>query len=229
MQAGNIVSEAWAMYKVHWRHLLPIALIVYVLIALLALLLALVLGLFGAFLGALVGLAGVFWLQGALVIAIEDVRDGRADLSIRDTLSRVRPRLNTLALAGLLAAAGIVLGLILLIVPGLVLLTFWLLIVPVIMLEGRGVLESFGRSRELVSGYAWKVFGVIALTIVILIVVSIGFGIVEEIVDTAWARLLVDIASQTLTAPFVALAWTLTYYRLRELRERAPEPAPALA
>jgi hypothetical protein len=229
MQAGNIVSEAWAMYKAHWRHLLPIALVVYILIAVLALLLALVLGLFGAFLGALVGLAGVFWLQGALVIAIEDVRDGRADLSIRETLARVRPRLNTLAVAGLLAAAGIVLGLILLIVPGLVLLTFWLLIVPVIMLEGRGVLESFGRSRELVSGYGWKVFGVIALTIVVLIVVSIGFGIVEEIVDTPWARLLIDIVSQTLTAPFVALAWTLTYYRLRELRERSLEPAPALA
>ena len=229
VRAGNIVSEAWAMYKAHWRHLLPIALVVYILIALLALLLALVLGLFGAFLGALVGLAGVFWLQGALVIAIEDVRDGRADLSIRETLARVRPRLNTLAVAGLLAAAGIVLGLILLIVPGLVLLTFWLLIVPVIMLEGRGVLESFGRSRELVSGYGWKVFGVIALTIVVLIVVSIGFGIVEEIVDTPWARLLIDIVSQTLTAPFVALAWTLTYYRLRELRERSLEPAPALA
>jgi hypothetical protein len=229
VQAGNIVSEAWAMYKAHWRHLLPIALVVYILIAVLALLLALVLGLFGAFLGALVGLAGVFWLQGALVIAIEDVRDGRADLSIRETLARVRPRLNTLAVAGLLAAAGIVLGLILLIVPGLVLLTFWLLIVPVIMLEGRGVLESFGRSRELVSGYGWKVFGVIALTIVVLIVVSIGFGIVEEIVDTPWARLLIDIVSQTLTAPFVALAWTLTYYRLRELRERSLEPAPALA
>jgi hypothetical protein len=229
VRAGNIVSEAWAMYKAHWRHLLPIALVVYILIAVLALLLALVLGLFGAFLGALVGLAGVFWLQGALVIAIEDVRDGRADLSIRETLARVRPRLNTLAVAGLLAAAGIVLGLILLIVPGLVLLTFWLLIVPVIMLEGRGVLESFGRSRELVSGYGWKVFGVIALTIVVLIVVSIGFGIVEEIVDTPWARLLIDIVSQTLTAPFVALAWTLTYYRLRELRERSLEPAPALA
>ena len=215
------------MYKVHWRHLLPIALIVYVLIALLALLLALVLGLFGAFLGALVGLAGVFWLQGALVIAIEDVRDGRADLSIRDTLARVRPRMNTLALAGLLAAAGIVLGLILLIVPGLVLLTFWLLIVPVIMLEGRGVLESFGRSRELVRGYGWKVFGVIALTVVVLVVVSIGFGIVEEIIDRPWGRFLIDIASQTLTAPFVALAWTLTYYRLREVRKRAVEPALA--
>jgi hypothetical protein len=227
VQAGNIVSEAWAMYKAHWRHLLPIALVVYILIALLALLLALLLGLFGAFLGALVGLAGVFWLQGALVIAIEDVRDGRADLSIRDTLARVRPRMNTLALAGLLAAAGIVLGLILLIVPGLVLLTFWLLIVPVIMLEGRGVLESFGRSRELVSGYGWKVFGVIALTVVVLVVVSIGFGIVEEIVDRPWGRFLIDIASQTLTAPFVALAWTLTYYRLREVRERAVEPALA--
>jgi hypothetical protein len=227
MRARDIISEAWAMYKAHWRHLLPIALVVFLLVALLSLLLAVVLGLFGVFLGVLISFAGVFWLQGALVIAIEDVRDGRADLSLRETLSRVRPRLNTLAVAGFLAAVGIVLGLILLIVPGLVLLTLWLLIVPVIMLEGRGVFESFGRSRELVSGYGWKVFGVIALTVVILIVVGIGFGIVEEIVDRPWGRLLVDIASQTLTAPFVALAWTLTYYRLREARELEPQPALA--
>jgi hypothetical protein len=227
VQAGNIVSQGWAMYKAHWRHLLPIALVVYVLIALLTLLLVLVLGLFGALLGALVALAGVFWLQGALVIAIEDIRDGRADLSIRDTLARVRPRLNTLALAGILAVLGVAVGLVLFIIPGLVLLTFWLLIVPVIMLEGRGVLGSFGRSRELVSGYAWKVFGVIAITVVILVAVRIGFGIVQEIVDTPWGRLLIDIASQTLTAPFVALAWTLTYYRLREVRELEPEPALA--
>jgi hypothetical protein len=98
------------MYKAHWRHLIPIAFVVYVLISLFALLLVVLLGWFGAFVGALIALAGVFWIQGALVIAIEDVRDGRVDLSIRETLNRVLPRLNTLTLAGLLAAVGITIG-----------------------------------------------------------------------------------------------------------------------
>jgi hypothetical protein len=214
------------MYKAHWRHLIPIAFVVYLLISLFALLLVVLLGWFGALVGALIGLAGVFWLQGALVIAIDDVRDGRVDLSVRETLNRVLPRLNTLTLAGLLAALGITIGFLLLIVPGLILITLWLLIVPAIMLENRGVLESFGRSRQLVSGYGWNVFGVIVLTVLILIAVNIGLSIVAAAFDRRWLDLLLDIASQTVTAPFVALAWTITYYELRAIKEPTPAITP---
>jgi hypothetical protein len=213
------------MYKAHWRHLVPIAFVVYILISLLALLLVVLLGWLGVVVGTFVAVAGVFWIQGALVIAVDDVRDGRADLSVRETLDRVRPRLNTLTLAGLLAALGITAGFLLLIVPGLVLLTIWLLIVPAIMLEGRGVLASFGRSRELVSGHGWNVFGVIVVTIAILIAVNIGVSIVEGVVESGWLSLLLDIASQTATAPFLALAWTITYYELRGLKEATPAVA----
>ena len=210
------------MYKAHWRHLIPIAFLVYVLISLFALLLVVLLGWVGALVGALIALAGVFWIQGALVIAIEDVRDGRVDLSIRETLNRVLPRLNTLTLAGLLAAVGITIGFLLLIVPGFILITLWLLIVPAIMLENRGVFESFGRSRQLVSGHGWSVFGVIVLTVLILIAVNIGLSIVQAAFDSRWLDLLLDIASQTVTAPFVALAWTITYYELRAIKEPTP-------
>ena len=213
------------MYKTHWRHLIPIAFVVYVLISLFALLLVVLLGWFGAFVGALIALAGVFWLQGALVIAVDDVRDGRADLSVRETLNRVLPRLNTLTFAGLLAALGITIGFLLLIVPGLILITLWLLIVPAIMLENRGVFESFGRSRQLVSGHGWNVFGVIVLTVAILIAVNIGLSLVEAAFDSSWLNLLLNIASQTVTAPFLALAWTITYYELRAIKE----PTPAVA
>jgi hypothetical protein len=220
-----VIGQAWELYKAHWRHLLPIALVVYVLISLFALLLVVLLGWFGALLSVLVSLAGVFWLQGALVIAVDDVRDGRADLSIRETLDRVRPRLNTLTLAGLLASVAIFVGLLLLVVPGLVLITIWLLIVPAIMLEGRGVSGSFGRSRELVQGHGWNVFGVIAFTVAIVLAISVGVGILERAIDSAWVSLVLDIARQTVTAPFLALAWTITYYELRGVREVAPAPA----
>lgn len=225
MQAGSIIGQAWDMYKAHWRHLLPIALVVYVLISLFALLLAVLLGWFGVVLGSLVGLAGIFWLQGALVIAIDDVRDGRADLSIGETLDRVRPRLNTLTLAGLIAAIAVGIGLVLLIAPGLYLLTIWLLIVPAIMLEGCGVSAAFARSQELVRGYGWSVFGVIALTVLILIGVSILFGIVRSSVDSNWVGVVINIISQSVTAPFVALAWTITYYELRGLKGAEPPAA----
>jgi hypothetical protein len=227
MEAGSVIGRAWELYKAHWGHLIPIALIVYVLVSLLALLLVVLLGWVGAVAGFLIAIAGIFWIQGALVVAAADIRDGRADLSISDTLGRVRPRLNTLAMAGLLAALGITAGLILLIVPGLILLTIWLLIVPAIMLEGHGVLSSFGRSRELVSGNGWNVFGVIVLTIAILLLVNLGFGLVDRAIDNAWVGVAIDIVSQTLTAPFLALAWTLTYYELRGQKEAVPAPVAA--
>src|SRR5215213_6991933 len=166
MQAGTVIGKAWEMYKAHWSHLLPIAFVVYLLGSL---------GWLGAVVGFFVSIAGVFWLQGALVLAIDDVRDGRADLSVSETLDRVRPHLATLALAGLLAGIGIAFGFLLLIVPGLFLLTIWLLIVPAIMLEGCGVSASFARSQELVRGYGWSVFGVIVLTVLIFIGVGIVF------------------------------------------------------
>ena len=220
MSPTAVLGEAWSLYKTHWRHLLPIAFVVYLLLSLLTLLLVLLLSWLGAIAAAFVSLAGTFWLQGALVMAIEDIRDGRADLSISETLGRVRPRLNALAIGGILASIGITIGFILLIVPGLVLLTWWLLIVPVIMLEGRSATESFGRSRELVRGNGWNVFGLIVLTVVILIVAGIILGIVLALVlnflSDDLAQYVSSVISNTIFTPFVAAGWTLAYYHLRE-------------
>jgi hypothetical protein len=226
MRAGEVIGEAWAYYKAHWRHLLPIAFIVYLLLALFSLALVALLGWFGLVASIFVALAGVFWLQGALVVAIEDVRDGRADLSIGQTLSRVRPRINTLGIAGLLAALGIMIGLVLLIVPGLVLATWWAVIIPVIMLEGASVGQAFGRSRELVRGHGWSVFGLIVLTFLILIAAGIVLDLILSPLDDSIQTYIGDVLSNTLSAPFVALAFTLAYYRLRSA-ETAAEPTPA--
>jgi hypothetical protein len=224
MQAGTVIGKAWDMYKAHWRHLIPIAFVVYVLISLLILLLT-SLGWLGAVLGFFVSIAGVFWLQGALVLAVDDVRDGRADLSLSQTLDRVTPHLGTLVAAGLLAGIAIAFGFILLIVPGLFLLTIWLLIVPAIMLENCGVSQSFGRSQDLVRGYGWSVFGVIVLTFLIFIGVGLVFGILDSAVDSAWLSFALNVVVQTITAPFLALAWTTTYYELRDLKGAEPTAA----
>jgi Uncharacterised protein family (UPF0259) len=232
MQTGDVLGEAWALYKAHWRHFLPLALLVYVVLGLISLVLSLVLGWFGALLGALIGLVGVFWLQGALSLAVADVRDGRADLSISETLQQVRPRLAPLLGAGLLAGLGIALGLLLLIVPGLVLLTWWSVIVPVIVFERVAAMESFGRSRALVRGNGWNVFGVIVLTVLILLVAAIVIAILVAIalnwLPEEIRSYVQNLVSNTLTAPFLALAWTLMYFRLREF-ERPAEPAPVPA
>jgi hypothetical protein len=222
----GVIGEAWAMYKAHWRHLLLISFVVYLGVALLSLVLVAILTWVGAIIAAIVSLIAVFWVQGALVRAVDDVRDGRADLSLGETFDRVRPQLASIIVAGILAVLGVVLGLILLIVPGLVLLTWWVLIVPVIVLEHRRAGESFSRSRELVRGYGWSVFGVIVLTILIIIAFNIVLSLLL-IPFADWLQsFLSNVVSGTLATPFIAVAWTLLYYRLREAKEPAVAPSP---
>src|SRR5215203_623012 len=223
MSAGEVIGGGWDLFKRFWRHLVPIALVVYLAISLVALVLTLIAGVLGAIVSVFVSIAGVFWLQAALVEAVRDVRDGRADLSIQETLRRTWPRVPTVAVAGLVAGIAIAFGFVLLIAPGLFLLTIWSVIIPAIVIEERGVMESFGRSRELVRGYGWTVCGVVVLTFLLLIAVSIVVSIVLSPLDDSLQRYVSDVISNTIFAPFVAATWTLMYFRLRELKE--PEPA----
>ena len=125
--------------------------------------------------------------------------------------------------AGILAGIAIAIGLVLLIAPGLYLLTIWSVIVPVIVLEGKSAGESFSRSRELVRGYGWGVLGVIVLTVLLLIGVEIVLGLLlSPFAD--WLRgFLSNIVTGTLTAPVFAIVLTLLYFRLKAAKEPAQE------
>jgi hypothetical protein len=228
MQPGEIYREAWDLYKRFWKHFIPIALVIFLIVAVASLLLVLLLGWVGAVFAALFSLVGTFWLQGAIAEAVADVRDGRADLSIGETINRVGPHVARLGAAGLLAALGVVLGLILLIVPGLILLTWWILISPVIVLERRGVFEAFGRSRELVRGHGWNVFGAIVIGIVISIVASIVVSLLLIWLPNSAQDFLSSLISNTVIAPFIAAAWTTMYFKLRgePAGDLQPQPDP---
>jgi hypothetical protein len=224
----GVIGEAWGMYKSHWRHLLTIAFVVYIAIALISLLLtAILVNWLAGLLAAAISLVALFWVQGALVKAVEDVRDGRADLSLGETFVRVRPQLASIVVGGILAGLGVVVGLILLIVPGLVLLTWWVLIIPVIVLEQRRAGEAFSRSRELVRGYGWGVFGVIVLTILVIIGFNIALGLLLLPFEDWLQSFLSNVIGGTLVAPFIAVTWTLLYYRLRGAKEPAEQALAA--
>jgi hypothetical protein len=227
LSPGSVIREAWELYKAHWQHLLPFALVVYLILGGVQLVLVLLLGWFGALLGGLIGIIGLFWLQGALVEAVADIRDGRADLTMGQTFARVQAHLGSLIGAGILAGLAIAVGLLLLIVPGLYLMTIWSVIIPVIVLEGRPVMESFGRSRELVSGNGWNVFGVIVLSFLILIGAAIVLALLTFWLRGAFGEFARSVISNTITAPFVALALTVMYYRLIELKVPAAAVATA--
>jgi hypothetical protein len=226
--ASGVIGEAWDVYKAHWRHLLTFSVVVYAAVAVLGILIDAIFAIWLASLfGAVVSLVAFFWLQAALVKAVDDVRDGRADISLSETFAEAQNHLAAVVVAGILAGLGIALGLILLIVPGLVLLTWWCVIIPAIVIENKSAGESFTRSRELVRGFGWNVFGVIVLVIVLLIGFELALWLVLQPFQNWLQSFLSSFISGALTAPFTATVLTLLYFRLRAAKETpATTPAP---
>jgi hypothetical protein len=218
----GIIGEAWRMYRTHAAHLLTIAFVVYLAAVIIEAILAGLLGVVGALLASIVGIIAAFLLQAALVKAVEDVRDGRVDLSLSETLQVARPFVGRVAIASILAGIAIGLGLVLLIVPGLFLITIWCLVAPVIVLEGVGSLQSFGRSRELVRGFGWNVFGTLAAVFVLLILADIVISLILSPLGEPARQVISNLISGTVVAPFLALVVTLGYFRLRDAHQSYP-------
>jgi hypothetical protein len=224
---SGVLGEAWGYYRRFAGHFLLIAFAIYVGAAIIAALLGLA-GSFGLFLGWIVSLIAAFLVQAALVKAVQDARDGRVDLNLGETVSAALPYLVTVMAASILAGVGIAIGFVLLIIPGLILLTFWSLIVPSIVIGGESVFGSFSKSWRTVRGYAWHVFGTYVLVFLILIVVDIVLGLILFPLHSLAARNAISsVVSGTLVAPFLALVVTLIYYRLTAAHEARGGPGEA--
>ena len=209
----GVLSEAWDLYRRFASHFLLIAFVIYVITALLVALLSLA-GVVGAILGGILSFAATYVVQASLIKAVQDVRDGRVDLDLSETVQAAAPYILPVIGAAILAGIGITIGFFLLIVPGLILLTFWCLIIPFIVLGGSGVFASFGNSWRTVRGYAWRVFGTYVLVFLILIAFSIVLGLILGLLPVFVRSLVNNVVTGTLIAPFLALVATLIYYRL---------------
>jgi hypothetical protein len=88
------------------------------------------------------------------------------------------------------------------------------MLVPVIVFEGRTAGESFGRSRDVVRGHGWSVFGLILVTFLLVAIASaiirLAFAPLPDFLD-GWLGSLV---AHSLTIPFAAAALTTAYFRL---------------
>jgi hypothetical protein len=206
---SGVLGEAWALYKRYASHFILISFVIYLVIAVINALLSWALGTVGEFVGLILTVFGMFLLQAALVKAVQDVRDGRVDLDLRATVSAALPFVGSVAVASILASIGIGIGFILIIVPGLILITYWCLIVPEIVIGGAGAIESFGRSWRTVRGYAWNVFGTFIVVFLILIVAEIVLSAVFLALPYGWRSFIADLISGALVAPFLAAVVTV--------------------
>jgi len=164
--------------------------------------------------GFFTGITG--WILGSIAqgIAIKFTSDtlenGTANLMASFTFTL--PRLLSLLAVSIITGILIFLGLIALFIQGIILAMMFSLVVPVIMIENKGALESLSRSRLLVDRRWLKTFGLLFLF-------QIVIGIVNSIITvlTGSLGLVGPVAGSILVAfiqPILPIGLTLYYYSM---------------
>ena len=229
INVGDVINETFSIYGSNAAELIVSALVVFVIVGLLAGLLQNSGGFIVVLLAAMIRLAGSALYTGFVVKLVEDVRDGRRDETVGDLFSAAAPAILSLTAFAILFGIGVAIGLVLLIVPGLILITFWALGPPAIVVEGAGPLDAFGRSWRLVTGNAWSVFGALVVALLIAIAIGIVLGVIGAAIG-AGATIVASILASAITAPIFALAVSVMYFDLAGGRAgaaaAAPPPAP---
>ena len=235
MSVSEVLGEAFELYKRFFRHFVITAAVVYIVLDLVSALAdragrnsSIGAGLVWALISIVVSVVGAFWLQGALIEAVRDVRDGRVDVPVAELYERTRPRLPALIAAGIVAAIGIAIGFILLIIPGLFLLTRWALIPAVIVIEERRAGDSFDRSWQLTKGYGWSVFGSLFVAFVIYVIAQGILRALFEPLPRFVAIWIGGVVAHSITTPFIAAVGAVMYFRLARLSVGV-EPAASAA
>ena len=214
IQVGQVLSDAFATYSSNLGVLVATSLGVAVLFGIIIGLLNDAGGFFAQFLAWVVQLIGTALYTGFVVRLVQDVRDGRRDMSVGELFSSAMPAIGPLIIWSILSGIAIGIGFILLIVPGLILMTIWAVGAPAIVAEDAGPIEAFGRSYELVRGQAWTVFGVLVCVFLIMLVASIIAGIIGAAIGGVAGAIVVGIIVLALFMPVSALVASTLFFDL---------------
>jgi len=226
IEVGSVIREVFGIYVGQASVLMPAAAVVFVITGILRTLLVAA-GPGTAFIAELLSFVAGMVFTGMVVELVADVQNGRRDATATQLLRAVQPVLGQLLIVGLMYAVGVVIGLFVFVVPGLILLTIWSVAAPVVVLEHPGASRALGRSRELVRGNGWPVFGVVAVLEILVLILAFAIEVAAASAGSG-VGIVVGVIVGVLTAPLSALAAAVLYFELRgRSREDAVEPDPS--
>jgi uncharacterized membrane protein YeaQ/YmgE (transglycosylase-associated protein family) len=179
---------------------------------------------------SLLGLFGQLLATGAVFKLQLDAYLGRPH-EIRESLefAFAGHRLLSLLWVGIIATVMIVVGLILIIVPGIYLFVALSVAVPVLMLEGQKGMAAISRSMSLVSGRWWPTLGRLIVGLILYIVAVFVIGAIAGAIAHSTTNVtlyeviqgLIGALISILLAPFFAAIINVTYIDLRVRKEGA--------
>ncbi|PJE76070.1 hypothetical protein COV04_00880 [Candidatus Uhrbacteria bacterium CG10_big_fil_rev_8_21_14_0_10_48_11] len=170
---------------------------------------------------ALLGLAVMqMWASLSVVVALNE---GGSTLSIRETYRKARrfilPYFWVSVLSGLLTFGGIIL----LIIPGVILLLWFVFVLYIVVAENERGVNVLLASRNYVHGHWWAVAWRMLFLVLISIVFTIPASIVTTVFNQPGLAQAINFTLELLLTPLL-LAYTFVLYR--HLRSFASAPVP---
>jgi hypothetical protein len=161
----------------------------------------------------------------AIAVAISDICLGNTP-SVRRSYARVWRCLVKALLTWLLFFAGIAISFMLFIVPGLIFYAVFMLVFVVTVVEQRGPIDSFARSRKLGKGFYLRNLGIVMLLVVMMFLLMmvaflLGWGLIELVpaLGSAWPVSIAESLLVALLVPLVYVGTVLIYYDMRVRKE----------
>ena len=160
--------------------------------------------------------------QGAIAAIVAAAVERGERLDVASALRSTSGRTGSLIAVQIASGLMLVIGLILLVVPGVIAIIWTAVAIPVVMIERLGYSKAIERSRALVRGRWRAVLGTLMLAWGVSLLLIVGFGVVVGIlgVSDSAGGLAVDIML-AIVLPVPAIAMTLLYYDLRVRTESA--------
>jgi hypothetical protein len=110
----------------------------------------------------LLGILAQFWIEAALVWALNHAAGGNK-VGVRMALAEGWKIFGRVLWVMILAGLIIFGGYLLLIIPGIILAIYFSFVVFVAVVEKKGGVDALWRSKEIVSGHFWRVLGITLL------------------------------------------------------------------
>ena len=238
---GRILDDTFALYREHWRTVVP---------ATAAIVAPIQLGVFGIGLGwlwegydsvrsvgeAFVAAATQFGLTTPLVtaIAIHAAVEGEVGRrpGVGPAVNFALEAFRALFPAMLIVALGVGAGLLAAIVPGIFLAVRWAVVPQTVVIEGRRTDDALRSSWNRVAGRGWWTFVVILVANLLVGALSAVFLVPADLIASAVDAQAVSLAgsmlAQIATLPLAGFATTLLYFSLVAGPDAPPptEPPP---
>jgi hypothetical protein len=172
-------------------------------------------------------LGDVFYTGVVAAVVTEDRTGVRRELS---HVARTLPYLRLTAVDVIFALI-VAVGVVLLVVPGVIVFTWFVLAAPVVEIEGRGIRDAFRRSRELVRGSFWQVLLLLAPVLLVSdaianLVISGGPWLLGDGFFGDW---LGAVLAEAITVPLFALPAVVATHQLIPItdgRRSSPRTPP---